>query len=48
METRDCFSFPVNKIHATVAATVDYEGLPVTAAIDMMDHDGSSLYFERR
>lgn len=35
----------VNEIHTTVVATVDDEGLPVTAAIDMMDSDGDSLYF---
>ena len=35
----------VEKIHTTVVATVDDDGLPVTAAIDMMDSDGSSLYF---
>ena len=35
----------VNEIHTTVVATVDDEGLPVTAAIDMMDSDGNSLYF---
>ena len=27
----------VEDIHTTVVATVDDEGLPVTAAIDMMD-----------
>ena len=35
----------VNEIHTTVVATVDDEGLPVTAAIDMMDSDGDGLYF---
>ena len=35
----------VNEIHTTVVATVDDEGLPVTAAIDMMDCDENSLYF---
>ncbi len=45
METRDYFSVLVNEIHTTVVATVDDEGLPVTAAIDMMDHDENSLYF---
>lgn len=29
----------VEEIHTTVVATVDDEGLPVTAAIDMMDYD---------
>ena len=31
----------VEEIHTTVVATVDDEGLPVTAAIDMMDFDES-------
>ena len=35
----------VNEIHTTIVATVDDEGLPVTAAIDMMDADENSLYF---
>jgi len=35
----------VNEIHTTIVATVDDEGLPVTAAIDMMDADDNSLYF---
>ncbi len=45
METKDYFSFLVNEIHTTVVASVDDEGLPVTAAIDMMNYDESSLYF---
>ena len=39
------FRYLVNEIHTTVVATVDDEGLPVTAAIDMMDSDGNGLYF---
>ncbi len=39
------FDYLVNEIHTTVVATVDDEGLPVTAAIDMMDYDEGSLYF---
>jgi len=39
------FRYLVEKIHTTVVATVDDEGLPVTAAIDMMDFDENSLYF---
>ena len=35
----------VEEIHTTVVATVDDEGLPVTAAIDMMDFDENGLYF---
>lgn len=45
MNTADYLSFIVNEIHTTVVATVDDEGLPVTAAIDMMDCDENSLYF---
>ena len=39
------FRYLVDEIHTTVMATVDADGLPVTAAIDMMDTDGDSLYF---
>ena len=35
----------VEEIHSTVVATVDDAGLPVTAAIDMMDWDEEGLYF---
>ena len=35
----------VNEIHTTIVATIDDEGLPVTAAIDMMDADENGLYF---
>lgn len=45
MTVKDYFSYIVNEIHTTVAATVDGEGLPVTAAIDMMDCDETGLYF---
>lgn len=45
METKDFLSFIVNKIHRTIVATVDSQGLPVTCAIDMMDCDENSLYF---
>lgn len=37
--------FLVEEIHTTVVATVDDNGQPVTAAIDMMDHDENGLYF---
>lgn len=33
------------KIHTTVAATVDNNGFPVTCAIDIMDSDENGLYF---
>lgn len=45
MEAEDYLNFIVHDIHTTVVATVDDAGLPVTCAIDMMDSDGSSLYF---
>ena len=41
----DYLAYIVNEIHTTIVATVDDEGLPVTAAIDMMDSDSNSLYF---
>lgn len=45
METKDYLAYLVKEIHTSIAATVDDEGLPVTAAIDMMDSDENSLYF---
>ena len=46
METSEkYFRYLVDEIHTTIMATVDSEGLPSTAAIDMMDTDGDSLYF---
>lgn len=45
MNTSDYLNYIVKEIHTTVVATVDDEGLPVTAAIDMMDCDENSLYF---
>ena len=45
MEHRDYLSFLVEEIHTTVVATVDDAGLPVTAAIDMMDCDENGIYF---
>lgn len=45
MKTAEYLSYIVNEIHTTVVATVDDDGLPVTAAIDMMDCDENSLYF---
>lgn len=45
MQTKDYLAYIVNEIHTTVVATVDDDGLPVTAAIDMMDCDENSLYF---
>lgn len=45
MTAEEYLSYIVNEIHTTVVATVDDNGLPVTAAIDMMDDDGHGLYF---
>ena len=45
MESKDYLFYIVNEIHTTVVATVDDMGLPITAAIDMMDCDDDSLYF---
>lgn len=45
MEAKDYLSYIVREIHTTIVATVDDEGLPVTAAIDMMDSDENSLHF---
>ena len=39
------FRYIVKEIHTTIVATTDDDGLPVTAAIDMMDSDENSLYF---
>ena len=45
MQTKDYLAYLVNGIHTCIVATVDDDGLPVTAAIDMMDCDENSLYF---
>ena len=45
MNTLDYLKYIVEQIHTVIVATVDDEGLPVTAAIDMMDYDDSGLYF---
>ncbi len=45
MNTSDYLNYVINEIHTAVVSTVDDEGFPVTAAIDMMDSDGDSLYF---
>lgn len=37
MTAKDYLDYIVNEIHRTIVATVDDEGLPVTAAIDMME-----------
>lgn len=45
MNATDYLNYIVNEIHRTIVATVDDDGLPVTAAIDMMDSDANGLYF---
>ena len=45
MDSNTYLSFLVREIHTVIVATVDDDGLPVTAAIDMMDYDESGLYF---
>jgi len=45
VEAKDYFDYIVNEIHRTIVATVDDSGLPVTAAIDMMDSDEDGLFF---
>ena len=42
---KDYLTYISDVIHTTVVATVDDAGLPVTAAIDMMDSDEGGLYF---
>ena len=45
MESKDHLAYLVEEIHTTVVATVDDAGLPVTAAIDMMDADEGGVCF---
>ncbi len=45
MQPMDYLSYISDVIHTTIVATVDDDGLPVTAAIDMMDSDEDGLYF---
>ena len=45
MTAKDYLDYIVNEIHRTIVATFDDSGLPVTAAIDMMDSDEKSLYY---
>ncbi len=45
MKNTDYLKYLVEQIHSTVMATVDKDGRPVTAAIDMMDQDERGLYF---
>ena len=45
METERILAFLRDEIHTAVMATADDSGNPVTCAIDVMDGDGSGLYF---
>ena len=45
MIAKNYLEYIVREIHTTIVATVDDEGLPVTAAIDMMAADEHGLYF---
>ena len=45
MEAKEYLAYISEKIHTTIVATVDDDGLPVTAAIDMMDSNENGLYF---
>ena len=45
MNSLDYLTYLVEQIHTTIVATVDDDGTPVTAAIDMMDADEKGLYF---
>lgn len=45
LQAVDFLTYLVDEIHTTVVATVDDDGFPVTAAIDMMDADETGLYF---
>lgn len=45
MDSKQYLEYIARKIHTTVVATTDEEGLPVTCAIDIMDADGGGLYF---
>lgn len=45
MTDMNYLKYLVEEIHTTVMATADSNGLPVTCAVDIMDCDGSGLYF---
>ena len=45
METKDYLKYTAEMIHTVIMATIDEQGRPVTAAIDIMDADQDSLYF---
>lgn len=45
MDSIKYLEYLVKNIHTTIVATVDDEGNPYTAAIDMMDYDENGIYF---
>ena len=45
MTAKEVLIYLARRIHTTVLATADAQGLPVTAAVDMMDADENGLYF---
>ena len=45
MEAKEYLAYISEKIHTAIVATVDDDGLPVTAAIDMMDSNENGLFF---
>jgi uncharacterized pyridoxamine 5'-phosphate oxidase family protein/Pyruvate/2-oxoacid:ferredoxin oxidoreductase delta subunit len=45
MKEKDYLHYLVDEIHTVIVATVDEQGRPFTAAIDMMDADENSIYF---
>lgn len=45
MTAKEYLQLISDEIHTTIVATVDNEGLPITAAIDMMMSDERGLYF---
>lgn len=45
MDANERLRFLERQIHSVILATVDEHGLPVTCAVDLMDHDEKGLYF---
>ena len=45
MDADKYLSFIVDEVHSVIVATVDDEGKPVTAAMDMMEWDEGGVYF---
>ncbi len=45
MEAKECLRIIAEELKRCVIATVDEENKPVTAVIDIMDHDEQGLYF---